>query len=197
MKSKSLNIVSKFNRNEIPIIYKSLLESNKDSNSEIKHSIVDLSENRVYHLVFPKNYNGTSTDEIIKSSEIWDDNANNNNIPIGNNQEIKWIDVDWKNVNIEDIDDEMIPLNTLFDGLEVNCDRMCCGIEAFSFTTNQIQEAAAKLNLDLGNKIDEIIKNIELKKSIAVGLVSLNQNFEKTVFINLLKHIKKALNTQL
>jgi len=42
-----LNIVERFDKNELPNIYKSLLGSFEISKEEIKHSIVDLSKNKI------------------------------------------------------------------------------------------------------------------------------------------------------
>jgi len=83
-------------------------------------------------------------------------------------------------------------MKQLFDGLEINCDRMCCGVEAFSFAANQIQEVSSKLKLHLTHEINQIITKVESIDTNVVGLTILNQNFEKKVFIKLLNHIKSS-----
>lgn len=120
--------------------------------------------------------------------------ANHNyDIPIGNNEVIKWVDFDMKNAKIEYIDDEILPLKALFDGLELACVRGCCGIEAFSFKQELIHETATQLNLKIKDELDNIIDTIESKTSEVVGSIFLNQYFVKSVFVNLLKHMKQAL----
>jgi len=181
-----LNIVERFDKNELPNIYKSLLGSFEISKEEIKHSIVDLSKNKIYHLIFPAGYDG-SGDNIIESSEIWDKSLilDSKDIPIGNSQVIKWVELDWKNVDVEYIDDVILPLEPLFNQLEVACVRECCGIDAFSFKTELITMTAAKLDLPFTDIIDKIITKVETLKSVAIGLSALNHCFEKSVFINL------------
>jgi len=58
MESESLNIVDKFNQSDLPIIYTALIENNSNAKRIIRHSIVDLSVNKIYQLEFPPDYNG-------------------------------------------------------------------------------------------------------------------------------------------
>jgi len=195
--NKTLNIVSKFNKNDIPAIFEFLIQDHSPNSEEtlLKHSIVDLSENKVYNLEFPLDYDGSSLDSVIKSTEIWEENDDSQNTFIGNDSYISWKEVDWKNEPNLNIDEQINSLNELFQKLETVCDRMCCGIEAFDFQPKSIKKAGEHINISWNKELSEIITRIETSTENVVSSLILNQLFEKSVFIQLLRHLKTSLET--
>ena len=81
---------------------------------------------------------------------------------IGENRWITFVQHDWRNVNRVDVDDILDPLFPLFDRLESDCIAECCGLEAFCFLPEKI--AAASSDLDL-NEVREWL-------SIAIGEIA-------------------------
>lgn len=194
--NKSLNIVSKFNKNDILSIFEFLMQKHSPNSQQkiLKHSIVDLSENKVYNLEFPLDFNGTNLDSVIKSVEKWEERNDSSNIFIGNDEYIDWKEMDWRKEPSQNIDEQLQPLEALFQKLETVCDRMCCGIEAFDFRPEAIREAGKYKNINWNNELSIIITRIDAVNQRVVSSSTLNQLFEKSVFIKLLNHLKTNLN---
>ena len=118
-------------------------------------------------------------------------------ILIGNNLFIEELPVDYSGKLLE-LDLYIAPLNTFFDKLEVECVRECCGIEAFSFMPEDIHKAL------VGLSAETIVTQLKAMQTAiegqwwynAVGSTILNNNFSKKVFLQLLAHIIKTIESQ-
>ena len=115
-------------------------------------------------------------------------------ILIGNNLFIEELPIDY-NRKILDLDPYIVPLNTFFDKLEVECVRECCGIEAFSFMPENIHKALVGLSSE-----SIVIQLKAMQTAIeeqwlckTVGCTILNNNFDRKVFLQLLSHIIKII----
>ena len=118
-------------------------------------------------------------------------------ILIGNNLFIEEFPVDY-NGKLLDLDPYIAPLNTFFDRLEVECVRECCGIQAFSFIPDDIQKALVGLSAET-----VIIQLKAMQTAIeeqwwckTVSSTILNNNFDRKVFLQLLAHIKKSIESK-
>ena len=118
-------------------------------------------------------------------------------ILIGNNLFIEEFPVDY-NGKLLDLDPYIAPLNTFFDRLEVECVRECCGIQAFSFIPDDIQKALVGLSAET-----VIIQLKAMQTAIeeqwwckTVSSTILNNNFDRKVFLQLLAHIIKTIESQ-
>ena len=117
-------------------------------------------------------------------------------ILIGNNLFIEELPVDYSG-KLLDLDPYIAPLNTFFDKLEVECVRECCGIEAFSFMSEDIHKALAGLSAKT------VITQLKAMQTAieeqywckTVGSTILNNNFDRKVFLQLLNHIIKTICT--
>ena len=117
-------------------------------------------------------------------------------ILIGNNLFIEELPVDYSG-KLLDLDPYIVPLNTFFDKLEVECVRECCGIEAFSFMPEDIQKAL------LGLSAETIVTQLKAMQTAieeqwwckTVSSTILNNNFDRKVFLQLLAHIIKTICT--
>lgn len=118
-------------------------------------------------------------------------------ILIGNNLFIEELPVDY-NGKLLDLDPYIAPLNIFFDKLEVECVRECCGIEAFSFMPEDIHKAL------VGLSAETIVTQLKAMQTAieeqwwynAVGSTILNNNFDTKVFLRLLAHIIKTIESQ-
>ena len=118
-------------------------------------------------------------------------------ILIGNNLFIEELPIDYSG-KLLDIDPYMSPLNAFFDKLEVECVRECCGIQAFSFIPEDIHKAL------VGLSAETIVTQLKAMQTAiegqwwynAVGSTILNNNFSKKVFLQLLAHIIKTIESQ-
>ena len=117
-------------------------------------------------------------------------------ILIGNNLFIEELPVDY-NGKLLDPDPYIAPLNTFFDRLEVVCVRECCGIQAFSFMSEDIQKAL------VGLSVETIVTQLKAMQTAieeqwwckTVSSTILNNNFDRKVFLQLLNHIIKTIST--
>ena len=117
-------------------------------------------------------------------------------ILIGNNLFIEELPVDYSG-KLLDLDPYIVPLNTFFDKLEVECVRECCGIEAFSFMPEDIHKAlvglSAKTVITQLKAMQTAIEEQYWCKT--VGSTILNNNFDRKLFLQLLNHIIKTICT--
>ena len=103
-----------------------------------------------------------------------------------------------ENEKLLDLDPYIAPLNTFFDKLEVECVRECCGIQAFSFIPEDIHKAL------VGLSAETIVTQLKAMQTAieeqwwynAVGSTILNNNFDRKVFLQLLAHIIKTIESQ-
>lgn len=118
-------------------------------------------------------------------------------ILIGNNLFIEELPVDY-NGKILDLNPYIAPLNIFFDKLEVECVRECCGIQAFSFIPEDIHKAL------VGLSAETIVTQLKAMQTAieeqwwynTVGSNILNNNFDRKVFLQLLEHIIKTIESQ-
>lgn len=117
-------------------------------------------------------------------------------ILIGNNLFIEELPVDY-NGKLLDLDPYIAPLNIFFDRLEVECVRECCGIQAFSFMSEDIHKALVGLSAEtIVTQLKAMQTTIEEQwwcKTVSSTI--LNNNFDRKVFLQLLNHIIKTICT--
>ena len=118
-------------------------------------------------------------------------------ILIGDNLFIEELPVDY-NGKLLDLDPYIAPLNIFFDKLEVECVRECCGIQAFSFIPEDIHKALVGLSAEtIVIQLKAMQTTIEEQWWYnAVGSTILNNNFDRKVFLQLLAHIIKTIESQ-
>ena len=118
-------------------------------------------------------------------------------ILIGNNLFIEELPVDY-NGKLLDLDPYIAPLNAFFDKLEVECVRECCGIQAFSFIPEDIHKAlvglSAKTVIIQLKAMQTAIEERYWCKTLSSTI--LNNNFDRKVFLRLLAHIIKTIESQ-
>ena len=120
---------------------------------------------------------------------------NKNDISIDKDKWITWIDLEDKQNEAVQIDNIILINTEIWYLLETDCVSACCGIDAFNFWPENIENALTKVDKeqvlkDL-NIILEQIKNIE---SAVIVSTRLNNYFNKKVFIQLIEHIIECIN---
>lgn len=121
---------------------------------------------------------------------------NKEDISIGENIWIEWIDFDYKNSNTIEIDEFLQPTMNFWAGLEIHCVAGCCGIDAFSFWREDIKNSS--------NQFDQnyLIKELNLLKEKISNLHNdelmssrINNLFHKKVFLQLIEHILQQIKS--
>jgi hypothetical protein len=115
-------------------------------------------------------------------------NEHRNDIRIGEDTWIKWIDFDRSRaVNCDDL---MVPLEGLWQHLETECVHECCGIDAFSLCPESIRQATIELANPHIPKTLEMVRQ-QILQTDAEGFVSnrLNNYFHREVLQQLFNHI--------
>jgi hypothetical protein len=113
-----------------------------------------------------------------------------NDISIGENAWIKWVDFEPGDNEILEIDELLKPTFDFWSALETECVAGCCGIGAFSFWKEGIVRAAADFgNIKLQSHLSDIKEQLIKSGKTTVSSTRLNNLFHKEVFIELLDHI--------
>lgn len=122
------------------------------------------------------------------------DNEHRNDILIGKDQWIAFVDISDRRDSAINVDYLLLRVERLWDALETFCMAGCCGIDAFDFYPDNL--AMVTTTLGKGNLRSELayIQN-ELEDLPGEVFVSsrLNQYFHKSVLLQLLKHISENL----
>lgn len=115
-------------------------------------------------------------------------------IDIGEGNVIQWIGWDADSVNVYDVDHLLDPNNKFWLGLETVCVPECCGLHAFDWTSDGIKIASTKSDVDgVKRTLDSAIHALEQRDEKVICFTRLNQLFDRTVFINLLQHLKNSV----
>ena len=111
-----------------------------------------------------------------------------------NNKIIKWRHFDHTENSITSIDEILKPLVPLFKILETNCDRLCCGIEAYNFDNKNLLRAFTQYSKDYSKTFETIIRQIEKLDAEMLTSFELNQGFHKSYIIELLNEMLNFQN---
>lgn len=112
-------------------------------------------------------------------------------ISIGEEKWIKWIEFDAESSTPKNIDTLLEPTKVFWKYLEIECVAECCGIDAFSFSNEDIQNASDKTGLpNLEILINQTINEVESFDDEVIVSSLLNQLLNRKVFLEQLEHIK-------
>lgn len=117
----------------------------------------------------------------------------NNDIYIGDNEFISWIDFAPTDEAFG-IDTDIKLCRDFFGFLETACLSACCGVGAFEFEPHHIKTAAARANIpNLKQNLIDLKSKLETVSQPVLRCSFMNQLFARTTFIQLLNHIIKNL----
>lgn len=117
-----------------------------------------------------------------------------NDISIGQDKWIKWIELDPNDESLFNVDQLFEPTEQFWKYLETECVAACCGIDAFALWPEDIKNASKHFDLtelkdQLSTMKDDVVqvyKNVIISKR-------LNNLFDKKVFIQLIDHISSCV----
>lgn len=113
-----------------------------------------------------------------------------NDISIGENQWIPFVDISSRFDSAVDIDPLILRVDDLWSALETKCVAGCCGIDAFALWPEDIEKAKTSLNLkNLLPELNSIRAEIIAIPEDVVSSNRLNNWFDKSVFLALLEHL--------
>jgi len=116
--------------------------------------------------------------------------TNGENIRIGPNEFINWLDWDTDKLKVLDIDHLIDAQNEFWQSLQSECLPECCGLHAFDWTTENVRKAYSNCNeKEIKEILRDAIATLESSPENVVCSTMINQLFEKSVFIKLLKHL--------
>jgi hypothetical protein len=117
-------------------------------------------------------------------------------ISVGEEKWIKWIEFDAESANPKDIDTFLDPTKEFWKHLEIECVAECCGIDAFSFWNEDIQNAVDTAGIpNLEILFEEIIGEVESLTDEVIMSSQLNQLMNRDMFLKLLEHLKKNIKS--
>ena len=117
-----------------------------------------------------------------------------NNISIGKDKWIEWVEFDSQNVELFELDSLLKPTEKLWKALETECLVECCGIDALKFWKEDIERATNEMDKNiLRHNLLDLVKQLSEIESTILIISMLNQLIDKGVFIQLLKHILNSL----
>jgi hypothetical protein len=120
-----------------------------------------------------------------------------NDISIGKDQHITFIDVAGRQDRAVSIDHLIAPLASFWTALETNCVAECCGIDAFSFWPEDIRRAAATGD---STSVSEGLASLHefIRQNGADIFVSrrLNNYLDRQVLLQLIEHIQAMAREQ-
>jgi len=118
-------------------------------------------------------------------------NSHKNDIRIGDNEWIEFIELTSRYDQAYEIDALIASLSDLWKSLETLCLAECCGLDAFDFRPQAIRNATEGMESVF---LETTLKNVifDIEKLPAGVLVSkrLNNYIAKQTFIQLLNHIE-------
>jgi hypothetical protein len=109
---------------------------------------------------------------------------------IGENEWILFVQHDWAKEEWFYIDDLLQHLEPLFDYLEIHCVAGCCGLDAFSFTRDDIWAIVPKIDSEaMVIALESAIETLKVLPHDVLGSKRLNNGIDRNTMLNLLRHI--------
>lgn len=117
-----------------------------------------------------------------------------NDINIGENEIIHWIEFDTSTNDLIDVDYILGKHSSFWANLHVFCIPECCGLNAFRFYSVDIENASTNINKKLlKDDLSELKQNLIASNQNVIISSELNSLIHKATFIKLLDHINKNL----
>ena len=115
---------------------------------------------------------------------------NSNDISVGKDQWITFIDVVGRQERAVSIDHMIAPLESFWTALETNCVAGCCGIDAFSLWPEDIRRATTSVDgKSVGDGLASLREFVERSEADIFVSQRLNNYFDRQVLLQLIDHI--------
>ena len=117
-----------------------------------------------------------------------------NDVYIGKDDWIKWIDIDDQKDKALNIDNYLISLDNLWRKLETECVAACCGIDAFDLTSDTLKKVIVGFDANiLLTNLMTLSNDIDKLNSVVLVSQRFNNYFHKTMFKQILDHLIKCV----
>jgi hypothetical protein len=117
---------------------------------------------------------------------------NPNDISIGKDEWITFIDVIGRQDRAVSIDDMLAPLDLFWTALETECVAACCGIDAFALWPEDIRRASAVTDQKLlADALASLRQFVERCASGVFESQRLNNYFDRQVLLRIIDHIQE------
>ena len=117
-----------------------------------------------------------------------------NEINIGQDEWIPYVDIDGQQANATNLDKFIAPMESFLTRLETICMAECCGIDAFRFWPEDIRRATAGSDIQsLAQDLAALREFVEKSKADVFISTWLNQYFHRTEILQLLDHIVRNI----
>lgn len=115
---------------------------------------------------------------------------NPNDISIGKDEWIAFIDVDGRQEHAISVDPLITPLEPFWTALETDCVSACCGIDAFSLWPEDIHRASSTVDRRaLKDGLVSLRQFVEVSGSDIFVSQRLNNYFDRQVLLRIIDHI--------
>jgi len=115
---------------------------------------------------------------------------NPNDISIGKDEWITFIDVVGRQDKAVSIDDMLTPLDSFWKALETECVAACCGIDAFALWPEDIERVSAATDRKLlAEALASLRRFVESCASDVFVSQKLNNYFDRRVLLEIIDHI--------
>jgi hypothetical protein len=115
---------------------------------------------------------------------------NRNDISIGKDKWITFRNVDGRQTAAVELDGILEPVMPFLDMLETECVAACCGIDAYSFWSEDIVRAAARSEgTDLPGQLDDARRQIDAAGADIFVSHRMNNYLDKRTLLELMDHI--------
>jgi len=156
------------------------LEHRARKSSELKQSLDRLEQAR----------------ENQKARKLVRERLDRGDIQIGDDSWIEFADLTGRLERAVDIDPIILSVAELWDALETVCVVDCCGLDAFNFLPEAIEQAKQLIDAETVNaRLQEIENKIFCLETDVVLSNRLNNYCDKRVFLHLLQHIQCHLRS--
>lgn len=106
---------------------------------------------------------------------------------------INWIDWDYEKVEPVHMDQLFLPLDDFFCNLELHCQSLCCGKDAFDWKEESVKVAYAKVDkIIVIEALDYLIIELQKHSEEVIAVSIINQLFNRSVLLKLLGHLKNC-----
>jgi Family of unknown function (DUF6331) len=120
-------------------------------------------------------------------------NEHRGEISIGKDEWLPFFDLDGRYESAVEIDLLLRDSSEIWAALETQCVAGCCGIEAFEFWAEDVQKAAAALDVAAAvDKLERLRSAIEGSSAGVLLSRRMNSYFDKRQFLMLLDHLLRS-----
>lgn len=122
-------------------------------------------------------------------------NPDSNDIRIGEDRWIPFVELNDEFDNAIELDPILSPIAAFLDQLEIHCVAGCCGIDAYGLWPEEIAAAARNTDIkDLARAVDDVLADLNEVPGNAFVSRRMNNYFHRQTLIPLIEHIARHVH---